>query len=195
MIKRIDCKNLSCPEPVLKTKDALEKMEEGVLEVEVNSYSSLQNIRNFAHKHGYFTNIKKEGGSEVIRIIKACRCELDSFTEEMKSKSFWMLIGGAVITAFLASTCCLGPLLFLMFGVSLGSLSFLNFFAPYHVYFNVAASGIIMYLWFNYFFKIRKRPVCDGSVCKNYLKYLSIGTVFVTVLLTYPYWAQFFVGE
>jgi len=193
MVKRIDCKDMACPEPVLKTKDALEEMEEGILEVEVNSFSSIQNVKRFAENQGHFVDTKKEGKNTVIRIVKGYECELDleQNASDKETKSFWALIAGAVVTAVLASTCCLGPLLFLIFGVSMGSLSFLSVFAPYHTYFSITAVVIIAYLWWNWFFRLRKRPVCEGSICKNYVKYLSIGTVFVAIMLTYPYWAQY----
>ena len=199
MVKRIDCKDLACPEPVLRTKDALDEMEEGILEVEVNSFSSIQNVKRFAQNQGLFVDTKKEGKNTVIRIVKGYECELDltqNQNSDKESKSFWALIAGAAVTAILASTCCLGPLLFLVFGVSVGSLSFLHYFAPYRDYFTAAAVLIIAYLWWNWFFRLRKRPVCEGSICKNYVKYLSIGTVFVLIMLTYPYWAQYIlVGE
>ncbi|GAB6073932.1 mercuric transporter MerT family protein [Nautilia lithotrophica] len=199
MIKYINCKDLPCPEPVLRTKDALEEMEEGILEVEVNSFSSIQNVKRFAQNLGLFVDTKKEGKNTIIRIVKGYECGLDLSQNggvDKESKSFWALIAGAVVTAVLASTCCLGPLLFLVFGMSVGSLSFLHIFAPYREYFTIVAVIIIVYLWWNYFFRLRKRPVCEGSICKNYVKYLSIGTLFVAIMLSYPYWAQYlFIGE
>ncbi len=191
MVKKIDCKNTSCSEPVVKTKEALEEMDEGILEVEANSSSSVQSVKRFFQFRGLRVTEKKEGKSVVLRIVKSREAEK---VLDKETKSFWALITGAAITAVLASTCCLGPLLFLVFGVSVGSLSFLRFFAPYHIYFSIGAVAIISYLWFNYFFKIRKKPVCSGSICKNYVKYLSIGTIFVIIMLTYPYWFQYLIG-
>ncbi|QCT95217.1 mercury transporter MerT [Caminibacter mediatlanticus TB-2] len=195
MVKKIDCRNLACPEPVLKTKEALEEMEEGILEVKLNSFSSIQNVKRFAKNQGLYISEKKDGKDTIISIVKGYECEIP-YKQTNESKSFWTLIIGAVITAFLASTCCLGPLLFLIFGISVGSLSFLHIFAPYHIYFSIAAVLIILYLWGNWFFKLRKKPVCEGSICKNYVKYLTIGTIFVAILVTYPYWAQYIlIGE
>ena len=116
-------------------------------------------------------------------------------TPQREEKSFWTLIVGAVVTAILASTCCLAPLLFLLFGISVGSLSFLQFFAPYKIYFTISAVLIISYLWGNYFFVLRKKVVCEGNICKNYLKYLVVGTIFVAVMLTYPYWVLYLIGD
>ena len=42
---KIDCCNLACPEPVLKTKRALDELPDNtILEVVVNSISSIENI-------------------------------------------------------------------------------------------------------------------------------------------------------
>jgi len=105
-----------------------------------------------------------------------------------KDKSVLGLIIGAIVTAFLASTCCLGPLLFVLFGVSVSGLSFLHVFAPYRIYFTSASVLILTYLWINYFIQKRKQ-VCTRSTCKNYLKFLLVGTVLVLIMLIYPYLA------
>ncbi len=195
MVKKIDCKNLACPTPVLKTKEALEELQEGILDIELNSFASIENVKRFLNSQGLFYEIKKQNGITIISVVKGYECEVNLNQNEDETKSFWALIAGAIITAILASTCCLAPLLFLIFGISVGSLSFLNIFAPYRIYFTVIAVIIILYLWWNYFFKLKKRVVCEGSICKNYLKYLSFGTIFVLIMLTYPYWAQYLIGE
>jgi len=108
-----------------------------------------------------------------------------------KESSFYALIAGSIVSAILASSCCLAPLLFLIFGVSVGSLSFLQIFAPYHTYFSIFSIVVVAYLWINYFFKIRKQISCSAKVCKNYRLYLSEGTFFVLLLTTYPYWVTY----
>jgi len=108
-----------------------------------------------------------------------------------ENKSFYTLIGGAFVTAILATSCCLAPLLFLIFGVSMSSLSFLQMFAPYKAYFSVASAGVILYLWYDYFKLQKKSTTCSSTLCKNHQLYLVVGTVFVLVLLTYPYWVNY----
>ncbi|MBK1973068.1 sulfurtransferase-like selenium metabolism protein YedF [Campylobacter sp. TTU-622] len=45
---KIDCRNLACPEPVVKTKNALENLSEGeILEILVNSPISKNNVLKF----------------------------------------------------------------------------------------------------------------------------------------------------
>ncbi|MDF1879140.1 hypothetical protein JHD46_05735 [Sulfurimonas sp. SAG-AH-194-C20] len=106
-----------------------------------------------------------------------------------EDNSFYALIAGSLVSAFLASTCCLTPLLFLLFGVSVSSLSFLEVFAPFHTYFSVFSVVVVIYLWMKYFTNVKKQLSCSTKLCKNYKLYLSVGTFFVLILTTYPYWA------
>ncbi len=106
-----------------------------------------------------------------------------------EDNSFYALIVGSIVSAILASTCCLAPLLFLIFGVSVSSLSFLEIFAPFHNYFSVFSIVVVIYLWIKYFTKVRNQLSCSTKLCKNYKLYLSVGTFFILILTTYPYWA------
>ena len=115
--------------------------------------------------------------------------------KSLDKKTFWTLIVGSVSTAFLASTCCLAPLLFLLFGISASSLSFFKVLAPFYSLFLVVALGVMGYLWYYYFTNVRKALTCEGWACKYYLLSLSVGTVLVAILLSYQYWALYFIGE
>jgi len=195
MNKRLDCCNMACPEPVLRTKEALEVIEEGILDVELNSFSSIQNVKRFAKNSGFYFEEKKDGKNTIISIVKGYECELDT-KEEPKTtnkKSFWALIIGSIITAILASSCCIAPLLFLVFGISASSVGFLKPLVPYHNLFSLIALGVIVYLWYHYFSVIRKMIVCEGWICKYYLQYLIIGTILVSILLSYQYWVVYLI--
>ena len=189
MIKKIDCKNLACPEPVLRTKEAWEDLSEnGILDIELNSLSSIENVKRFAKSQGIYFKIKsKTKELTVISLVKGYECKL----EEKEDKKFYTIILGSIISAILASTCCLAPLLFLLFGVSMGSLTFLQIFAPYHTYFSIIAFCLIAYLWYDYFKKRKDKVACATPLCKNYKLYLILGSLFVTIMITYPYWAVF----
>jgi selenium metabolism protein YedF len=76
MNTKIDCRDLDCPQPVLKTKDALEAMEEGILDVLVNSISSIENVKRFAKKNGYEVSEKKDNETTIISIIKGYECAI-----------------------------------------------------------------------------------------------------------------------
>ena len=113
--------------------------------------------------------------------------------EEKEQRRFYAIIAGAVVSAFLASTCCLAPLLFLLFGVSVSSLSFLQVFAPYHDYFSGAALLLTLYLWIDYLRKKRMRSACCSTLCRYHLHYLVAGTLLVALFVSYPYWIDRFI--
>ncbi len=106
-----------------------------------------------------------------------------------KDKSFVAIMGSSLIAALLAGSCCLAPLLFLIFGVSVSSLSFLQFFAPYKWIFSSIALMTMIYLW--YMFLTKETFTCSSKVCKNYKLYLILGTFFVSIFVSYPYWANY----
>lgn len=73
---QIDCKNLPCPEPVIKTKKALEDLKEGeILEVLVNSEASLQNVTRFAQSQGYGVMQDKKENETILTIDKDISCD------------------------------------------------------------------------------------------------------------------------
>lgn len=67
---------------------------------------------------------------------------------------------GAVVSAFLASACCIGPLLLALLG--LGGAGLLIKLEPYRPYFTVAALATLgAGFWFTY----RKPKVVEGDDC------------------------------
>ncbi len=81
---KIDCCGLACPQPVLKTKKALEELEDdSLLEILVNSVSSKENVKRFATKQGYDSRVKElEDGKTLITIIKGYECAIIPSKEE-----------------------------------------------------------------------------------------------------------------
>ncbi len=114
--------------------------------------------------------------------------------EKRGNRSLYALIAGAVVSAFLATSCCLAPLLFMIFGVGMGSLSFFHLFAPYRPWFTALAVGVIGYLWIDYLRK-RKKGCCSAELCRRYPLYLVIGTLLVAIFSTYPWWIDLFLGS
>ena len=91
MNKKIDCRNLACPEPVLRTKKALEEMDEGILEVVVNSISSVQNVKRYATNQGLEAKVEELGnGESVITIVKGYECAIVSEDNEFLEKTIFI---------------------------------------------------------------------------------------------------------
>jgi selenium metabolism protein YedF len=68
MEKKVDCRGLACPQPVLATKKALEDAEE--LSVLVDNPSSKENVKRFAESQGHQVGITEEKGFFELRIRK-----------------------------------------------------------------------------------------------------------------------------
>ncbi|MDF1555864.1 MAG: sulfurtransferase-like selenium metabolism protein YedF [Deferrisomatales bacterium] len=73
----IDCRGLACPEPVLKTKAALEQIHEGVLTVEVDTPASRDNVRRFAESQGCTVELLEAStGGWRLQLAKGYPCEV-----------------------------------------------------------------------------------------------------------------------
>ncbi len=66
--KLLDCRGLSCPQPVLKTKEALEVLDKGILKVLVDNEGSCTNVLRFAQSQGHMAQSSKNpsGYYEVV---------------------------------------------------------------------------------------------------------------------------------
>lgn len=101
--------------------------------------------------------------------------------------------GGAIVTAFLASACCVGPLVLALLGIGGGAL--LLEFEPYRPYFMVVTLGLLgLGFWLQY---RKPKPVtnADGITCdcptpranKAGRVMLWVATVLVVAFLAFPY--------
>ncbi|MBP3224260.1 MAG: sulfurtransferase-like selenium metabolism protein YedF [Campylobacter sp.] len=76
---QLDCRNLSCPEPLLLTKKALNSLKIGEnLEILVNDIAPKENIKRFLQKNGFEAQISENGSEATISLIK---------TDELKDES------------------------------------------------------------------------------------------------------------
>ena len=69
-MKQVDCRGLSCPQPVIETKKVLEGMKEGIIEVIVDNTAAKENVSRFANNQGYSVEVKEKGGNFYITIKK-----------------------------------------------------------------------------------------------------------------------------
>ena len=66
-MKTIDCRGLSCPAPVLQTKEAIEADPPAAIEVTVDNEASRQNVARFLQTQGYAVSFAGEGS--LVRVI------------------------------------------------------------------------------------------------------------------------------
>jgi selenium metabolism protein YedF len=77
----LDCRNIACPEPVIRTKKALDAMTGGTLIVMVNSEEARQNVLRFAQGQGCSVKASEKDGVTTFEITKGQK------TEEQKTVS------------------------------------------------------------------------------------------------------------
>jgi selenium metabolism protein YedF len=66
-MKKIDCRGLACPAPVLQAKEAIEKERPSALEVAVDNEAARENVTRFLTHQAYEVAVTEEGG--VFRVI------------------------------------------------------------------------------------------------------------------------------
>lgn len=64
MKKEIDARGEACPKPVIMTKKALDKIDEGVVVTIVDNEVAKENVSKLARSSGYEYNVEKKSDSE-----------------------------------------------------------------------------------------------------------------------------------
>jgi len=82
----VDCRGQACPIPVLKTKEALSSIEEGVITVIVDNKASRENVKRFAQKEGCSVEVEERDGLFYIKITKGT-AKGEEKVEEEKSET------------------------------------------------------------------------------------------------------------
>ena len=76
---QLDCRNLNCPKPLLRTKKALGELKIGEnLEILVNDVAPRENIKRFLAKNGFEAKISQAGADTLIKTVK---------TDELKDEN------------------------------------------------------------------------------------------------------------
>ena len=67
-MKTIDCRGLSCPEPVVQTKRSIGGQKE--LAVIVDNVAARENVTRLGNALGYDVNVKSDGGEYTLTLKK-----------------------------------------------------------------------------------------------------------------------------
>lgn len=70
MGKKVDCRGLECPKPVMNTKQALDEIESGTITVIVDNKISLENIKRLAKNSSCQVVVKEKEKDYYIDITK-----------------------------------------------------------------------------------------------------------------------------
>lgn len=68
--KRVDCRGLACPEPVIRTKKAIEELAAGRITVIVDNEAAKTNITKFAAANNLGAAVEAKDGAYYISMIK-----------------------------------------------------------------------------------------------------------------------------
>ena len=68
-MKKIDARGLSCPEPVIRTKNALASGEKADT-VMVDDVTAKENVSRFAMHQGYQVSVKEDGEDFILTLEK-----------------------------------------------------------------------------------------------------------------------------
>jgi TusA-related sulfurtransferase len=70
MTDRVDARGLSCPQPVVLTKNKMRKMGKGTFEVIVETGTSRDNITRLANHEGWNIEVKEDGDEFILILSK-----------------------------------------------------------------------------------------------------------------------------
>jgi selenium metabolism protein YedF len=72
----IDARGLACPRPVILAEDAFSKMQEGIVDILVDTGASVRNLKRFATQNGFYAESVLKDGYWLVKIVKGYPCEL-----------------------------------------------------------------------------------------------------------------------
>lgn len=108
----VDCLNLPCPEPVIKTKKALEGLkEDGIIEVYVNEKAAKENVIRFANSMDCDVKVSDEADKTILTITKGFTCNVTTSSDSLSNKVVFLKddkigvsgLGEKLIVGFLKS--------------------------------------------------------------------------------------------
>ena len=69
-IKTVDARGLSCPEPALLTRQALQKLNQGTLEVLVDTSTARENVSRVAENLGWVVTVEEQPENSYKIVMK-----------------------------------------------------------------------------------------------------------------------------
>nr|WP_249038183.1 hypothetical protein [Shewanella algidipiscicola] len=107
-------------------------------------------------------------------------------TYPANSKSFLATMATAVIAAVASSLCCIGPLVYLVFGASAASLSGMQSLGWLQMPMLLLSTGLILLGFWRLYFS--SKPMCTGVISRNKLLLLYWLTIpIVLAFQLYPF--------
>jgi selenium metabolism protein YedF len=99
---QIDARGQGCPRPVMMADEALNNIEEGIVEVLVDNEESALNVAGFAVQNELFTETIKKGRDWTVKIVKGYACDASAKFEVRsaelgKRKNLLLVVGSDIM--------------------------------------------------------------------------------------------------
>lgn len=90
----VDARGYGCPKPVLMAEEALSKITEGAIEILVDNEASANNLKRFATKNNFYSDVIKEEDYWRVKIVKGYVCEVPAEKPEEKepAKNLFLIV-------------------------------------------------------------------------------------------------------
>ncbi len=72
----VDARGLGCPKPIILAEETLSKVEEDFITVLIDNEASLENLKRYCERFGYYYEIMKENDFWKIKIVKGYTCSI-----------------------------------------------------------------------------------------------------------------------
>lgn len=92
----VDARGLGCPKPIILAEEALSKIEEGFITILIDNEASLENIKRYAERFGYYYEVEKENSFWKVKLVKGFTCNLAS-NEKKASRELLIIIASDTI--------------------------------------------------------------------------------------------------
>ena len=69
-IRTIDARGLSCPQPAMLTRQVLQKLDKGTIEVLVDTSTALENISRLAGHSGWEVTVEEQSENNYRVVLK-----------------------------------------------------------------------------------------------------------------------------
>ena len=70
MSEKIDARGLSCPQPVVLVKKAMDRLGKGEIEVCVDTVTSKENVSRLARNTGFHVTVQEMGEEFLLKLTK-----------------------------------------------------------------------------------------------------------------------------
>lgn len=92
----VDARGLGCPKPIILAEEALSKINEGFITVLVDNEVSVENLKRYTERFGYYCEAERENSYWKVKIVKGYTCAISS-EKEKTSKKLLLIIASDTI--------------------------------------------------------------------------------------------------